>query len=162
MQESDLEAARAVGFHYVGYAARSRSELERRLERSEFAPEVIATIVSEFVERGWIDDEAFAKQWVEDRADRKRYGKSRLAAELRRKGIEKETVQEAVGGVEDEAELRRALEAARSKWRAESLESGDRDAILAEKRRIANFLQRRGFSWNIITQVFARLMPNQE
>ena len=36
MNAEDLEAARGVAFRYIGYAARSRSELEKRLEREEY------------------------------------------------------------------------------------------------------------------------------
>ncbi|HLV81262.1 MAG TPA: regulatory protein RecX, partial [Chthonomonadaceae bacterium] len=133
---------------------------ERRLTRAEFAPEIVAAVLAELEARGWLDDAQLAHAWVADRAERKKYGRRRLAAELQRKGVDKETLQEAVGAIADEEELERALAAARLKWRPELLETADKAAVQVEKRRLAEFLQRRGFSWDIITQVLAHLMAN--
>ena len=96
MDMQQYEAAWAVAAHFIGYAARSRSEVERRLERAEYAPEIIEAVLSELATRGWLDDTQFARNWVQDRADRKKYGKSRLAAELRRKGVDRAAVDEAL------------------------------------------------------------------
>src|SRR5581483_3123635 len=162
MNAQDLEAARAVAFRFIGYMPRSRAEVERRLARADFAPEVVAKVVAECEAVGWIDDEAFARRWVEDRADRKKFGAARLAAELRRKGIDKESVTEALSAASEEAELERARAAARSRWRADVVAGLAAEARDAEKRKLVNFLQRRGFSWPIITQVLAETMANKE
>ncbi|HZT41046.1 MAG TPA: regulatory protein RecX [Chthonomonadaceae bacterium] len=161
MNKEELEAARAVALRFMGYTARSRAEVERRLTRAEFPPEVVTAVLDELEERGWLDDAQLAQAWVADRADRKKYGRRRLAAELKRKGVDKETLQEAVGAIADADEMERALAAARMKWHPEVLETADSSALQAEKRRLAEFLQRRGFSWEIITQVLAQLMANK-
>jgi regulatory protein len=159
---SDLEAARVVAFRYLGYAARSQAEMERRLARDEFAPEVIAAVIAECVAQGWLDDDRFAQDWVADRADRKRYGKGRLAAELKRKGVDRETLNAALDAVTPEEELARALAAARQKWRPENLAELEGPALQAEKRRCSEFLLRRGFGWSVITQVLQALTSKQE
>ncbi len=159
---TDLEAARAVAFRYLGYAARSQAEIERRLTRDEYTPEVIAAVIAEFTAQGWLDDTKFAQDWLADRADRKKYGKGRLAAELKRKGVDRETLNAALEAVDEEAELERARAAARQKWRHESFVGLDRNEIQAEKRRCGDFLLRRGFAWPVITQVLQELLANQE
>lgn len=160
MEPNDLEAARGVALRFLGYSARSRSEMQKRLERDEFTPEVIAAVLAEMEAHNWVNDAQFARDWVEDRADRKKYGKSRLAAELRRKGVDKDEVTAALGAVNEEDELERARAAAASKWKLDASET-DREAIEAEKRRVAGFLQRRGFGWSIITKVLAEHTANQ-
>ena len=162
MDTEALEAAKAIAFRYFGYAARSQQEIVRRLEKAEFAPEIIAHVVADMTARGWLDDEAFAQAWVADRADRKRYGKARLAQELQRKGVAKETVQETLGAVDEDAELQRGLNAARTKWKPNTFALLDRSEQQTEKNRLAQFLQRRGFGWDIIKKVLAELMANQE
>ncbi|HLK56136.1 MAG TPA: regulatory protein RecX [Chthonomonadaceae bacterium] len=162
MERETLEAARGVAFRYLGISARSRAEIERRLEREAFPPDVIAAVVAELEAQNYLNDAQFAQDWIADRADRKKYGKGRLKAELQRRGVEKEFIEKAVGDVEDEAEVQRALAAARPKWHAERLEGADNATLQAEKRKLANFLLRRGFSWAIIKQVFAQLMVNEE
>ena len=161
MEPNDLEAARGVALRFLGYSARSRSEMQKRLERDEFAPGIIEAVLADFEARNWVNDAKFAHDWVEDRADRKKYGKSRLAAELRRKGVDKEMVTAALDTVEDADELARARSAAASRWKL-GVEETDREAIQAEKRRVSAFLQRRGFCWGIITQVLAEHAANQE
>ena len=161
MQPNNLEAARAVALRFLGYSARSRSEMQKRLERDEFAPEIIATVLAELEARNWVNDAQFARDWVEDRAERKKYGRGRLAAELRRKGVDKDEVTAALDTVEDADELARASAAAASRWKL-SADETDREAIQAEKRRVGAFLQRRGFGWGIITQVLAERMANRD
>ena len=162
MDNEALEAATLIAHRYFGYAARSRQEIVRRLEKAEFAPEIIARVVADMTARGWLDDEAFAQAWVTDRADRKRYGKARLAQELQRKGVARETVQETLSAVDEDAELQRGLNAARTKWKPERFAALDRTEQQAEKNRLAQFLQRRGFGWDIIKKVLAELVANQE
>jgi regulatory protein len=159
---SDLEAARTVAFRYLGYAARSQAEMERRLQRDEFAPDVITAVIAECVAQGWLDDVKFAQDWVADRADRKKYGKGRLAAELKRKGVDRETLDVALRAVEPEEELARARAAARHKWKPESFQGLENAALQSEKRRCSDFLLRRGFGWPVIAQVLHELVANQE
>jgi regulatory protein len=162
MDRQALEAARAVAFRFLGYAARSRAEIERRLAKADFEPDVIEAVVAELEARKWIDDAQFAQDWVADRADRKLYGRGRLAAELRTRGVDRESVDAALETVNEEAELSRARAALDRKWRTETLPALEGEALQAEKRRLANFLQRRGFSWHIITQVLAERVVNNE
>lgn len=159
---TSLEAARAVAYRYLGHSARSHTEMERRLERAGFEPKVTETVLEELEARGWLDDAKFAQDWVEDRADRKKYGKQRLAQELRHRGVDKENIQNALETLDAESETARAMAAAESRWDAETLKQADFETRQAEKRRMANFLQRRGFSWPTIEQVFREFFANKE
>ncbi len=161
-ESNDLEAARSVAFRYLGFTARSSSEMAKRLARSEFTAEVIEGVVAELVAQNYLDDEKFAADWVEDRADRKRYGRRRLSQELSGKGIDKDTIQEAIGTVSDDDELRRAVDAAQAKWRSLDVQTLNRAELDAEKRRLTGFLQRRGFSFAIIKKVFDTLIANTD
>ena len=155
-----LRRARAIAGHFLGVSARSRAEIVRRLQKADCSEETIQAVVTELEAKGWLDDQQFAHAWVADRADRKRYGRRRLSAELNRKGIDKTTIEEAVGEIDSESELRRAMEAAGPKWRLKPGDDVDSQTLQAEKRRLAGFLQRRGFGWDIITQVLSALASN--
>ena len=162
INKETLEAARNVAFRYLGYAARSRAEIERRLLKDDFPPEVIAAVVEEFTADGWLDDAQFAQDWIADRADRKLYGRERLRAELKQRGVDKELVQAALDTGDDEAEKARARAALGRRWRPELLAQADPEQRAAEKRKLSGFLQRRGFTWNIIRQVMSETMSNTE
>ena len=160
--KNELDEARKIALAQLALSAKSRSELTKRLERDEFEPEIIDEILVEMESRGYLDDTKFAQDWVEDRADRKGYGKTRLAQELKGKGLDKETIQEALGNIEEESEIANCLAAARTKWRADRMEGLDRAALAKEKTKVSNFLQRRGFSWSIITKVLTLLIENNQ
>ena len=117
-------------------------------------------MIAECEGAGWVDDEKFAGDWIADRADRKMYGKSRLRMELQRKGIDKDTLTEALDKVDDDSERRRALAAIQVKWKPDIYGMMDRREQQAEKQKLSGFLMRRGFNWTTIKQVFAELMPN--
>ncbi len=162
MTNNTLEAARKTAYRYLETTARSRNEIERRLERGGFPEEVVAQVIVEIEERGWLNDTEFARSWVEDRADRKQYGQRRLSAELQRKGIDSATISETLLVVTPEDELVRAIGAISKKFPTESLASLSGAVLQSEKRKIANYLLRRGFGWSIITQVYKHLMVNSE
>lgn len=162
MDTEALASARNIAARYLGYSARSRTEIARRLSREDFTPDIIEAVIAEMEAMGWVDDAKFANDWVGDRADRKHYGRTRLAAELQRRGVDRDTASEALDTLDEESELRRALEVARSRWKLEPGHAVDRAALEAEKRKMAGFLQRRGFGWPIITKVFHALTQNQE
>jgi regulatory protein len=160
MDAKTLEEARKIAYHYLEYAARTRSEIATRLAKAGFDAEVATQIVEDFAAKGWLDDAAFAQAWIEDRADRKKYGKRRLALELQRKGVDEESLQAALEGVLEEEELERAFALAERRWDAEETAEWDSQTRAAEKRKLTDFLFRRGFSWATIKQVFARLKEN--
>ena len=162
ISEKNFETARLVAFRYLGYSARSQSEIEQRLAKDEYPPAIIAEVLIELEALGLTNDEKFAQSWVDSRGDRKKYGKQRLANELRNRGVEKETIQQALENVDEEDEFQRALAAARQKFRPEKLALLESTQLQAEKRKCANFLQRRGFSWALITKVLSAMVSNNE
>lgn len=157
-----LESARKTAFRFLESSARTQAEIERRLERGGYSEEIVAQVVAEIEARGWLDDAEFARAWVEDRADRKQYGKTRLAMELQRKGVASDTIAESLSDVSQDDELARALGAVRKKINLETFQSLSGDDLQSEKRRLSGFLLRRGFSWSVVKQVFQSLATNEE
>jgi regulatory protein len=127
----------------LSYRQRSESELRQRLQRKGLPEDAVSHAIERLQRSGLIDDAGFARAWVEGRGG---MGGRRLQAELRRKGVAADVVQEAVGaGVEDEDE--RALAVARV--RARSLRALEYQDF---RRRLSGFLQRRGFGYGAIAK----------
>jgi regulatory protein len=162
MTETELKAARAVAFRFLGHSARSGAEIERRLERGGFDTEVTADVVAELRRDGYLDDDRFASDWIHDRADRKRYGKTRLASELTSRGVDRDIVKQAIGEVSEEDEIRRAMEIAAAKAPANPLSIQNHEEMLKAEHRLAQMLQRRGFNWEIVKQVLALRAENRK
>jgi regulatory protein len=151
-----VESARFVAENYIDYQPRTSAEVRRRLAKSGYEEEVVETVVADLENAGLLDDSKFSADWVESRSRRKGFGKLRLASELRQKGVDKSQVDKAVAEIDPEAELQAAISLARR--RVSPADSGDP----AAKRRLAGYLQRRGYNWEIIQQVFAEVFANEE
>jgi regulatory protein len=155
-QMTDLEQARQLAWKYIDYAPRTIAEVRRRLARAHCSDEDTEAVIADLVRSGALDDERFARDWTESRGERRGIGPVRLEAELRRKGVSRETAREALAPLDEEAQVAAALALAK-RWLARSAE---RD--LSARRRLAGYLQRRGYNWPLIEQVFARVFANSE
>jgi regulatory protein len=149
----ELEAARVAGeralamnraLHFLGYRARSRSEVRERLRRYGYGEETVRAVIGRLEELGYLDDEEFARTVVREKA--RRYGPRRVSADLRRSGVDTELAQ---GIVEEEFAERSEVEAARSAA-ARRYNRGGSDA---EARRVYGFLVRRGYSADVCAEV---------
>lgn len=149
------EQATAAALTFVSYRPRSEREVRDRLRRKAFEPAAIDYAIEKM--RGWryLDDTAFAEFWVENRAEHAPRGKRALQSELRAKGVDREVVERVL----DETHLDEqtaALEIARKRLR--SLSSYDEET---QRRRLAAFLARRGFGWDVAKPVLAELFGGE-
>lgn len=130
------------------YRPRSERELRQRLRRRGFAANVIEETLAKLRERGFVNDEAFAKYWSESR-DRFSPRSGRLVqVELRRQGVAAETAEEATAELDDEDAAYRA-----AGRRLRSLR-GLEYAVFRE--RLGGFLTRRGFSYSVARRTIDR------
>lgn len=91
---------------------RPRSEWELRdyLKRKEHGEAAILQILNKLSERGYVNDEDFARRWVENRRLLKSTSKRRLVQELRQKRVADEIIDAVLAADEtDELEVLRGL-----------------------------------------------------
>ena len=151
--EADVTRAREKALRLLDYRPRSSKEIERRLAKAGFAQEVVEETLKRLEELGLIDDLQFARVWINHR---KALGKTRIKWELRQKGVSNDVVEEALSAVDPEMEYQSAVKAARSRW------GKDKDPDKrTRRRRLAAFLQRKGFGWDVINGVLNELSPER-
>jgi regulatory protein len=136
---------------------RSTAEVRLRLRRKEFPPEVIEQAVERLVDLGLLDDAAFSRYWVDNRQSFRPRGRLALRDELRRKGVDRSTIEQAIADAdaegEPDAEAARAEQVARNALRRYA-DSPDRATF---QRRLGGLLQRRGFSLDVIRPILVIL-----
>ena len=148
-QEKELARARNAAYRYLSYRPRSRAEVEAKLQDKEFSETVIQQVLSDLGRLGYINDEKFADQWAQGKVRLRGLGRRRIERELRDKGVDRETVRRALTLVfASDLEMETAKKAAVRKLA--SLQNFDRDT---KRRRLAGFLERRGFSYEIIRAI---------
>ena len=95
--------------------------------------------------QGVLDDKRFADQWVDNRTAFSPRSSRLLQAELRRKGIDRGTIDETLEAAPEVDDTALALDAGRR--RLHHYRSLDRDAF---KRSMGAYLARRGFGYDSI------------
>ncbi|MCE5254742.1 MAG: recombination regulator RecX [Actinomycetia bacterium] len=135
---------------------RSRREIEVRLGMAGFTPEVVSDTCAWLLRLGYLDERRFAMGYVAEKL-RGGWGPHRIRAELLRKGVERALVEETLSREGGEGEATTAgLESATTLARRRFGEQFRRDPVAAG-RRLAGFLARRGYDWDLIAAV-ARIL----
>lgn len=153
-QDLDPEAvARTVVLRKLSVRAQTRAELQQALEAKGVPDEPAQAVLDRMVELGLVDDVVFARDWVESRQQRRHLSRRILQQELRHKGVERETIEEALKQVDGEDELA-AARAIVEKRRA----SLDRLEPKVRYRRLAGVLGRRGYSSAVVSAVLGEAL----
>jgi regulatory protein len=152
------ETAKATdsAIRFLTVRPRSVREIRDRLRAKSYDDETIDRVLARLHEWRYIDDAAFARFWVENREANRPRGRRLLEQELRQKGIERDTVGQAI----EEAEIDEqagATEIARSKLRSyRELEPE------VARRRLGGFLARRGYGYAVIKPVLDELFGESD
>ncbi len=134
--------------------ARSTHEVRQALVRRGYAPKEIAPVIAKLTAARYLDDADFSRTWVTTRARRGVAAPARLARELRTKGIAPGQITAALHALQEEWDPAEAAgEAAKRK-----LKSLQGLPAPVARRRLAAFLDRRGFSAEIILAACRRYL----
>lgn len=145
---------RAVG--YLAARARSTHEIEQKLLQAGYRPCTVEMVIYKLQRENLLDDADFARQWVESRQTHK-LGRSRIAQELRRKGVSQEEAEEALSVIEDDDQLAGAI--ALAEKTAARIKPGE--DLRKASNRIAGMLARRGYSWDIAKQAIQHALSSE-
>lgn len=138
------DEARDICLRALTIKPRSRAELVKTLLRKGFDEDLAETVVGRLEEIRLVDDEAFAESAVHSGHNYRGWGRRRLSAELRRRGIADEVAKTAVTALAPEDEERRARELVRSRLRSMTASGIARDEQ-AVVRKLVSMLARRGY-----------------
>lgn len=142
----------------LGVRARSRSEIRERLQRRGFEAAEIESVLTRLTEAGLLDDAEFAHEWVQSRHRHSGRGRLALRRELRGKGVDEETVTQALAAIEPDDERENALVLARRKLARSRLDPADYEQRAKAYRQLAGLLGRRGYPPEVITSVVGQTL----
>ena len=135
-----------VALKHIAVRARTTHEVRQTLTRRGYAPRDVAVVIARLTAARYLDDADFARTWVSTRAHRGMAAPARLARELRTKGIGAGEIEAALQALQEEWDpVAAADEVARRKLSA--LKGLPAPVV---RRRLAAFLDRRGFGPDII------------
>lgn len=148
-REDQLVQAKLAAERLLAARMRSEQELRQRLRQKEFSPEVIDATIATFLRVHLLDDAEFARLWVRDRLRLRPRAASALRRELRAKGVREDIVTMVLHeAFEERQDIDVARDLAAAYRRKHPGISGD-----MLKRRLAGFLQRKGYSASVVYDV---------
>lgn len=150
LQAEDMrERALQQALLFLSYRARSEKEIRQNLLKHEFTEDAIKTTLEKLRINNLANDPEFARAWVENRNTFRPRSRRALLMELRQKGLDDETAQAAVSGMDENAlAYESALKRAN---RLKGLEWGE------FRKKLSEYLARRGFPYSVIAPVVTRI-----
>jgi len=139
--------------HYLNYRPRSESELREKLRQRGFDDDCLEAVIPRLKKQGLVDDMAFAQFWKDNRESFSPRSRLLTKLELRRKGIANDIIDQLVNAIDDNDSAYRA-----ALGKARSLLQSDYQSF---RRRLGEYLKRRGFSYEVIKHTVERLWEEQ-
>ncbi len=141
-----------TALRYLAARPRTEREMLDYLDEKGFGEYEVDSTVERLRELGYVDDAAYAKNFVSSRLRSKPISKAHLWRQLLQHKLDKELIEQALQGVDDETELENARQVAKKYARQFlALDKSER------KKRVSARLQGRGFSFYAISHAIALL-----
>ncbi len=146
------KGVKAAALRFLKVRPRSIAELKEKLMAKGFSASEIESTINDLVASGLLDDRVFTKSWINYRLARP-FGFRRIIQELKDKGIDPEIIEQALAEIKDNYSPENvALELARRRW--ERIPAID---LQKKKKKISDFLLRRGFEEGVVIRVLKKL-----
>ena len=137
VRERSYPHALDAAMKFLALRERSSREVRDRLARSCYDEETIGRVLDTLSGHRLLSDERFASAWVASRA--RKYGRNRIAQELRIKGVSGEEAKTALDGLSEEEEFLKAVEQGRKLSKK----------LQNDPKKIAQALVRRGYGFGL-------------
>ena len=148
-EEISLVRILNIAYRFLSYRPRSEAEMKERLHRRAIEDSKIEIVINKLKEQHLLDDTAFAQFWKENREAFRPRSQRLTRLELKKKGVADDIIKEVTDESDD---AQNAYAAALSK--AQRLPKQDYEVF---RRRLGDYLKRRGFGYMVISQTVKRL-----
>lgn len=138
----------------LSYRQRSEKEIFQALKRKDYQEAHINKAIEYCKENKYLDDRAFAEAFVNDKINLSKLGVERIRHELNLKGISREIIDRVLIVDKDEQfQLAKDL----GEKRIKSYKNDSKNVVY---RKLGGYLQRRGYSYDIISKVLKDLLKD--
>lgn len=138
----------------LSYRQRSEKEIYLALKRKGFEENYIRYSINYCMENNYLNDKDFAISFINDKLNLNKLGPERIRYELILKGISKDIIDELLI-IDHNQQYEIAMELAQKKL--PSYKKDNPDAIY---RKLSGFLQRKGYSYDVISKVMRQVLKD--
>lgn len=157
---SEIYLAREIAFRFVAYKVRTEREVYNRLKREGFNEDVIQVVMDDLKRFKFLDDLEYAKNFAQSKLSSPSFGRRFIEQALKSRGVDDETISSALSEVfndVDEFELAYCVAMRKLKQLRSSRRKIDEGK---QRRKIYEFLARRGFDWDVIDKVLDKIFDD--
>ncbi len=147
-----LEEAKRSMEGYCVYQDRCHQEIERKLREMKMIPQAWEIILLHLMEHDFLNEERFARSFARGKFRIKQWGRRRIEMELKRRDISAYNIN--AGLSEISYEEYEDVFAEVSKKRFESVRESN---VLKKRKKVADFLLRKGFESNKVYEVLREM-----
>jgi len=152
----DEKEAERIAINYLSYKPRSINEVRRKLWSKKISDAIIDITIEKMKSYSYLDDEKYTCGWIEERIRTRGFSSSKIKSELFLKGISKEIIENNLTEIyTPELEIKTAKSLAKKQIR--KYKALDKKVI---RRRIINFLLRKGYNYSTIESVLPEVIEN--
>lgn len=143
--------ARNLAMDYLARRPRTVHEVREKLKQKAFDEETIAHVLDRLLERGYLDDAAYAEEYVRVRTGARGYGPRRVMGELLRRGVTAELIERALDTADSDTLYETALKIGQKRWQLLRREPDPQK----RRKKLSDFLLRRGYGFDVVRRVLA-------
>ena len=137
---------------YCAYQERCVKDVTDKLRSFDIPQEAKDEILAYLLDNRFVDDERFAKAFVKGKINQSGWGLNKIRFHLIQKGIDKDIIDEALAGTDEETYRQRLIEILKIKAKTVKAEN-DFD----KKRKLAAYAMQKGFEADLVWEVLKGL-----
>lgn len=146
--------AQYIALHYIAYKMRTEQEVRKKLFEKEYTEYIIERVIHFLIKYHYIDDMKYCESYIKQRLQCHPKGIYVLKMELKQRGIKQTIIDKVIENM-DIDELGDAVKLLQKKcFYLDDIDEKN-------KKRLFAFLQRRGYSYDIIKEAFAYVTKNE-
>lgn len=153
-----LAEARRKMEYFCSYQERCHQEVREKLRGMRMIPEAVDRITVHLIQNDFLNEERFAMQYALGKFHTKKWGRNRIAFELRKREISKYNIKKALQQLEDKEYAATFETLSLKKWQQLSAESSSEK----KKRKLYDYLTYRGWESDLIYPRINELARNNK
>lgn len=142
-----FDRAYTKALKYLAIRNRSEKEIRGYLIKNEFHEKIVEKVIDRLLSQNFLNDQDFAEWWIRGRQASRARSQNIIRKELRAKGVADTIIDKALAaeGKDDFTTAKKYFEKRKSRF--------DKYSGKEYFQKAAAFLQRRGFSWDVVKKV---------
>ncbi len=156
LKEEMYMKAKNKALNILAKADQSEKKIREKLS-SDFEDDTIDMVIEFLKKNNFINDDILAQKIVNTNVNLNRCGKNRIKQNLYNKGIDKQSIDDAISDIDTDVEFENAMYLAKKRY--DRVKKEDKRKIY---QKISQHLAYKGFSYDIIKRVLDKLLNSNE